>query len=162
MGHRRTYAISAATLFALLLFASSASATPPERYSFSGTNSDVVHCDGFDDNFTDVFSGSGTIFFDRAGNPIRVIEHDVSHSSDTNSVTGLTLHEHDRSTTTVDRRTGQVKIAGGPIRMNRKGEGIVIHDSGIVVFDADGNLIFEGGPHELFHQGDEVFCSALS
>jgi hypothetical protein len=91
-----------------------------------------------------------------------VIEHDVSHSSDTNSVTGLTLHEHDRSTTIVDLRTGRVKIVGGPIRMNRKGEGIVIHDSGIVVFDADGNLIFEGGPHELLHQGDKVFCSALS
>jgi hypothetical protein len=102
------------------------------------------------------------MFFDNKGNAIRVVEHFVSHSTDTNSVTGLTLHEHDQSTITVDLRTGQVSIVGGPIRMNRKGQGIVIHDTGIVIFDAAGNIIFEGGPHQLLHQGDQVFCAALS
>jgi hypothetical protein len=146
----------------LLALAPSAFATPPQTFSFSGTNSDVIHCEGFDDNFTDVFAARGTVFFDNAGNPIRVVEHRVSHSTDTNSVTGLTLHEHDQATITVDLRTGQVTVVGGPIRMNRKGQGIVIQDTGIVVFDAEGNIIFEGGPHEDLHQGDQVFCAALS
>ena len=146
----------------LLALAQPALATPPQTYSVSGTNSDVIHCGTFDDNFTDVFSGRGTVFLDNAGNPIRVVEHFVSHSTDTNSVTELTLHEHDQSTITMDLRTGQLSIAGGPIRMNRKGQGIVIQDTGIVVFDAAGNVIFEGGPHEVLNQGDQVFCAALS
>jgi hypothetical protein len=146
----------------LLVLAPLALATPPQTYSVSGTNSDVIHCEGFDDNFTDVFSARGTVFFDKAGNPIRVVEHGVSHSTDTNSVTGLTLREHDQATITVDLRTGQVTIVGGPIRMNRKGQGIVIQDTGIVDFDAEGNIIFEGGPHESLHQGDQVFCTALT
>ena len=145
-----------------LVLAPLALATPPQTYSFSGTNSDVIHCEGFDDNFTDVFSARGAVFFDNAGNTIRVVEHVVSHSTDTNSVTGLTLHEHDRGTTIVDQRTGQISIVGAPIRMNRKGQGIVIQDTGIVVFDAEGNIIFEGGPHEALHEGDQVFCAALS
>ena len=78
-------------------------------------------------------------------------------------MTGLSLHEHDRYLITVDLRTGQLSIAGAPIRMNRKGQGIVIHDTGIVVFDAEENVIFEGGPHEVLNQGEEaVFCRALS
>ena len=36
--------------------------------------------------------------------------------------------------------------------MNRKGQAIVIQDTGIVAFDAEGNIIFEGGPHESLHQ----------
>jgi hypothetical protein len=145
-----------------LILTPSALATSPQTHTFSGTNSDVVHCGTFDDNFTDVFSGRETTYFDRAGSPIRIVEHAESHSTDTNSATGLSLHEHDQSTTTVDLRTGQVSIVGGPIRMNRKGQGIVIHDTGIVVFDAAGNTIFEGGPHELLNQGDQLFCAALS
>jgi hypothetical protein len=90
MGHRRTYAIFAATLFASLLFASSAIATPPDRYSFRGANSDVVHCDGFDDNFTDVFSGTGTIYFDQGGEPdssdrarcLSFVGHELGDGSD--------------------------------------------------------------------------------
>ncbi len=122
-----------------LVLAPLAGATPPQTFSFSGTNSDVIHCEGFDDNFTDVFSARGTVFFDNAGNTIRVVEHVVSHSTDTNSVTGLTLHEHDQYAMTVDLRTGQLSVVGGPFRMNRKGQGIVIQDTGIVVFDAAEN-----------------------
>ena len=78
-------------------------------------------------------------------------------------MTGLSLHEHDRYAISVDLQTGQLSIAGAPIRMNRKGQGIVIHDTGIVVFDAEENVIFEGGPHEVLNQGEEaVFCRALS
>ena len=146
----------------VLALAPLARATPPQTNSFSGTNSGVIHCEGFDDNFTDVFSVQGTMFFDQKGTPIRVVEHVVSHSTDTNSVTGLSLHEHDRYAITVDLRTGQLSIVGAPIRMNRKGQGIVIQDTGIVVFDAAENIVFEGGPHEVLNQGEQVFCAALS
>ena len=160
--HLRTLLVPVASLLPLLVLTAPALATPPQTASFSGTNSGVINCAGFDDNFTDVFSIQGTMFFDNAGNPIRITEHVVSHSTDTNSVTGLSLHEHDRYTITVDLRTGQVTLAGAPIRMNRKGQGIVIHDTGIVVFDAEENVIFEGGPHEVLNQGEEVvFCKAL-
>ena len=161
--HLRIVLVLPVSLSLALALAAPALATPPETESFSGTNSGVINCAGFDDSFTDVFSAQAILFFDNAGNPIRVTEHVVSHSTDANSVTGLALHEHDRYTITVNLRTGELKIAGAPIRMNRKGQGIVIHDTGIVVFDAEENVIFEGGPHELLYQGDEVvFCRALS
>ena len=160
--HLRTLLIPVVNLLLLLALAAPALATPPQTYSLSGTNSGVINCAGFDDNFTDVFSVQGTMFFDQKGTPIRVVEHVVSHSTDMNSVTGLTLHEHDRYAITVDLRTGQVSFVGGPIRMNRKGQGIVIQDTGIVVFDAAENIVFEGGPHEVLNQGEQVFCAALS
>jgi len=161
--HLRTLLVPAVSLLLVLALAAPALATPPQTASNSGTNSGVIHCAGFDDNFTDVFSSQATLFFDNAGNPIRITEHVASHSTDTNSVTGLSLHEHDRYAITVNLRTGQLSIAGAPIRMNRKGQGIVIHDTGIVVFDAEENVIFEGGPHEVLN-GDEqeIFCRALS
>src|SRR5437762_13073877 len=63
----RTALSSTFGFLALLVLAPPALATPPQTYSFSGTNSDVIHCGTFDDNFTDVFSARGTIFFDKAG-----------------------------------------------------------------------------------------------
>ena len=158
----RTLLILILSVVLSLVLAPLALATPPQTYSFSGTNSDVIHCEGFDDNFTDVFSVQGTMFFDQKGTPIRVVEHVVSHSTDMNSVTGLALHEHDQYAMTVDLRTGQLSVVGGPFRMNRKGQGIVIQDTGIVVFDAAENVVFEGGPHEVLNQGEQVFCAALS
>ena len=161
--HLRTLLVPVVSLLLLLALAAPSLAIRPQTASFSGTDSGVINCAGFDDNFTDVFSAQATLFFDNAGNPIRITEHVVSHSTDTNSVTGLSLHEHDRYAITVDLRTGQVTLAGAPIRMNRKGQGIVIHDTGIVVFDAEENVIFEGGPHEVLNEGEEVvFCRALS
>ena len=161
--HLRTQLVLVVSLLLALALATPALATRPQTASNSGTNSGVINCPGFDDNFTDVFSSQATLFFDNAGNPIRITEHVVSHSTDTNSVTGLSLHEHDRYLITVDLRTGRLSIAGAPIRMNRKGQGIVIHDTGIVVFDAEENVIFEAGPHEVLNQGEEVvFCRALS
>jgi hypothetical protein len=53
----------------VLALAAPALATPPQTGSFSGTDSGVINCAGFDDNFTDVFSAQATVFFDNAGEP---------------------------------------------------------------------------------------------
>ena len=47
-----------------------------------------------------------------------------------------------------------VTTIGSVFRIVIPGQGIVVHDSGIITFDAEtGEVLFEGGPHEAFHLG---------
>ena len=66
--------------------------------------------------------------------------------NDTNSVTGLTVHEHGHFIETFDLRTGTVTVTGNQEVANRPGTGVVVQDTGRIVFDADGNVVlFAGG-----------------
>jgi len=146
----------------LLAAAPDAFAVTPGHFSGSGTGAGVVDCGTFVDNYTDVWSDEGTVFFDRAGALVKVVIHSVSHSTDTNSVTGLELHEHNRYTVTIDFVAQTVKYAGATLLMNRQGAGLVIHDSGIQIWNFDNEEIFEGGIHQAVHEGDAAFCRALA
>ncbi len=146
----------------VLLVAAPALAVTPERFSGSGTGAGVVDCGTFDDNYTDVWSDEGTVFFDQAGAAVKVVIHSVSHSTDTNSVSGLALHEHNHYTVTIDLVAQTVTYAGATRLMNRQGAGLVIHDSGIQIWNFDNEEIFEGGIHQAVHEGDAVFCTALA
>src|SRR5689334_20136003 len=96
-----------------------ASARTPERFTLSITNPGTVDCGTFQDNFTDFFDGTGTTYFDSTGNPIRIVVHWEHHSNDTNSVTGLTLHEHGHFTETIDLLAGTDTFTGNQEIMNR-------------------------------------------
>jgi hypothetical protein len=134
----------------------------PESFSLSFSGS--AKCDGFKDQFTDFFDGRAATYFDSAGNPIRYVIHAEHHSDDTNSVTGLTLHEHGTFTETVDLLTGTDTITGTQEIMNRPGTGIVVQDVGKVVFDSHGDLVFFAGgrKHSELFLGDQVLCDALA
>jgi hypothetical protein len=91
--------------------------------------------------------------------------HFVNHSTDTNSVTGVSFHEHNHGVFTFDYRTGVTTLNGAIIFATRPGVGVAIQDVGRLVFAADGTVVFEAGPHEVAGEfGDPVtpYCEALS
>jgi hypothetical protein len=116
------------------------------------------------DAFDDFFDGFETIYFDAAGNPIRDVLNLEHHSNDSNSLTGLVVHEHGHLTVSFDLLTGTATVTGNQEIISRPGAGVVIQDVGRVVTDVDGNIIFFAGG--LFHSqvllGEQVFCEALA
>ena len=147
-----------------LLGPSIASARAPEREAFSFSNPGVVDCATFEDQFTDFFAARAVRYFDAAGDPTRIVIHWEHHSNDTNSATGLTLHEHGHFTETIDLMSGTDTITGNEEIANRPGTGVVVQDAGKVVDDADGNLVFFAGgrQHSEVLLGDQVLCHALA
>jgi len=88
----------------------------------------------------------------------------VLFRSDTNSVTGLTLHEHGHFTETIDLLSGTDTVTGNQEIANRPGTGVVVQDVGKVVYDANGDLVFFAGGrhHSEVLLGDQVLCDALA
>ena len=127
------------------------------KFRFSGR----VDCGSFSDRFTDRYWIQGRTFFDGKGRAIRTIDHVRHTSTDRNSRTGLTLHQHDRYNIKTDLRTGILRLSGGLFRINRPGKGMVIHDVGRVVMDANQNITFTAGRHDVLGKSSDVFCSAL-
>ena len=165
MKRRIRLAIAGVTATLLLAIPSAASALAPvQEGTFSFSESGSIKCDGFKDQFTDFFVGRSATYFDSAGNPIRIVIHAEHTSNDTNSVTGLTLHEHGTFTETIDLLTGTDTITGIQEIANRPGTGIVVQDVGRVVKDADDNVIFFAGgrKHSELFLGDQVLCDALA
>jgi hypothetical protein len=155
-------AFAAAGLIALLC-AQTAMAGNRDRSHWSVANPGVVECGTFQDQYMDYYDVAETDVFDRAGSVVKVILHVDHHSDDTNSVTGLTLHEHGHFTETVDLVTGTDTVTGNQEIVNRPGTGVVIQDVGRVVYAADGNLVFFAGGrlHSQVLLGEQVWCDAL-
>ena len=152
----------------VLLAAPTAGAMPPMSAPISFTLTGDTDCGTFHDQFVDFFEGTETIFFDNAGTPIRDVIHFVHTSNDTNTVTGLTLHEKDHFTFSTDVTTGAATLTGAIIKVNFPGKGILIQDIGRLVY-ADGfmglPILFEAGHHEFLGQegaGEQVFCAAFA
>ena len=153
---------SIAVLAIAIALAAPASAAPPASERFTDRAAEPVSCDGFDALLERRFLGTVRTYFDNEGAPIRLQVKAAMTGSVTNSVTGkrVSLRGHvqlvDNLLTGTSTFTGQVFMA------NRHGEGVVIHDTGRVVFDADGNVVFEAGPHDAVDAGAQVFCDAVT
>jgi hypothetical protein len=108
-----------------------------------------------------------TTFFDKDGNPIRVqIKIDVSGVV-TNPVNGQSVSNPSHQMVTLDLIEGTETVAGLVYSVTVPGVGVAFHDVGRVVFDAEGNTIFEAGPHDVLNTaGDHAvrtrFCEALT
>ena len=77
-----------------------------------------------------------------------------------NSVTGLTLHEHNHFTVQIDFIGGTVTVNGAINIMQRPGVGSVILNAGHKVFDSETGLpLVLKGPDRA---DDEDFCRALA
>ena len=163
---RRTLIQLAAAVAALSIAVAPSStwAAQPDRFEFSDSNPGTVDCVSFEDQFTDFVDARGTVSFNQSGEPVRIVIHWEHRSDDTNSVTGLTLHEHGHYTETIDLLARTDAITGNQEVMNRPGTGVVVQDVGKVVYDEDGNLVFFAGGrnHSEELRGDEVLCDALA
>ena len=145
---------------AALLLAGATSAKPPERFTESFPYSGSMSCGAFDDVWEGTIELSGMTTFDKAGNPVADIVHfkrvERNWRSDDPSVsmtaTGSWSVHYDYATDT-ETNTGQV------IKQTYPGLGLLFHDVGLIAFSPDGVVVH--GPHDLFEQGDAVFCDAL-
>ena len=142
----------------------SASALAPDRQPISFVGHGVIDCGTFVDAFDDFFNGFETIYFDQAGDPIRDVLNLEHHSNDSNSLTGLVVHEHGHFMVSFDLLTGTATVTGNQEIITRPGIGVVLQDVGRVVFDVNGDLVFFAGG--IFHsqelQGEQIFCDALA
>jgi hypothetical protein len=169
MSAARAVFVSATVLVAMLSLpaagAAGASLQPPTHETLAPSQSSGgIDCGTFEDNFVDFFTGTLTTFYDRNGDPIRLVFHTEHHSIDVNSVTGLTIEEHGHFTVTVDLITGFATTTGNSEVANRPGVGVVVQDVGRTVFDANNNLVFFAGGrnHSELFGGDQVLCDALA
>lgn len=153
-----------AAALAVLAAPTAALATPPDTFR-------IPHEDSFIDEgasaacgFDVLFEVSGIqtvqVLFDAAGNPIRLQVH--GNIEGTVSANGITLREIERGQIFVDLIEGTDTEVGLIFRVFLPGGGTVIADVGRLVFDAEGNLIFEAGPHPALHGDFAALCAALS
>lgn len=155
-----------AAMALMLALAGSASAYPPKFEELDPETGDilVVECGGFDIRDDYVQRGTATTFYDRYGEPVRIRFHYKYVDRFYNSETGK---EYTATTAnTIDfvvHEDGEFD-AGLEYHLTIPGVGLVLLDAGRLVYDAEGNLIFEGGHHPIF-AGDsdtDKFCEALA
>lgn len=147
-----------------VLAPTAALATPPDtfRIPVEGTFIDEgasAAC-GFDVLFE--ISGIETVqvLYDAAGNPIRVQVH--KNIEGTVSANGITLREIEHGQVFYDLVDGTETDIGLVFRVLLPGGGTAIADVGRLVFDAEGNVTFEAGPHPALHGDFAALCAALS
>jgi hypothetical protein len=139
-------------------------ATPPDTFRIPHEDTfideDASAACGFDVLFE--VSGIQTIqvLYDAAGNPIRVQVH--GNIEGTVSANGITLREIEHGQTFYDLTDGSQTLVGLIFRVFLPHGGTVIADVGRLVFDAEGNVTFEAGPHPALHGDFAALCAALS
>jgi hypothetical protein len=142
--------------------ASVAGAVPPERFTeeFEDQFTDTESCD-FPINLHFVGSIDFTLFFDSAGNLVRVqgIGSDVGTA--TNPANGKTATGVDHWLQVEEVESGEFAILGLFFHLNFPGAGIVLIDAGNATFDAEGNLIHMSGPHQALEGDLSALCEAL-
>ena len=108
------------------------------------------------------FSGVQTVqvLYDAAGNPVRLQIH--GNGEATFSANGITLREIERGQIFIDLVEGTETDIGLLFRVFLPDGGTAIADVGRLVFDAEGNLTFEAGPHPALHGDFAALCAALS
>jgi hypothetical protein len=168
MSIRRSGTSFAGAAAVALALAASAGATPPTHedigpipYAFE------VPCAPYGLPFSNQVSGEETLridtFYDAAGSATKVVVHDSFRETDRNSVSGKTLPLTADRVETFDLLAGTRTVVGRSLLMTSPGAGVVILDTGRVVFDAPFHVSFAAGPHDpLFGDVDELACNALA
>jgi hypothetical protein len=104
-----------------------------------------------------------TEFYDRDGNLVREVVHVRYTGTATNDKTGKTLPimgtRH-----LVFAADGTFTETGVLRHVTVSGQGIVLHESGRIVWPADESLppLFVAGPHQLLEGDVAAFCAALA
>ena len=163
----RRSAVLAVLMVALLgIVPATGGAAAPERYTDKFDFEDTIDCAQFNpewtfnDDFHDFFEIRGQLWRDNNGEPVRALEHVHHVSNDVNSVTGLTLHEHNHYTVRLDFVNGTVTLNGAINIMERRGAGQVIHVTGHKILDLEtGEPLVIRGPDVA---DDEAFCAAVA
>jgi hypothetical protein len=172
MNMKRRFVTLVSVAACVLVFAATTEAARP--FHFQDTNSEFdphfATCDGQDISLFTTGRSFGTTFSDRNGDVVRTIVHNRFRDHFRNTVTGEKLLNRGTFQETfipvdgsqdlfTDTVVGHVFLATQPHH------GIVIHDSGRVIFNPDETeILFAAGHHaELVdHQFEALLCSALT
>jgi len=143
--------------------ASVAGAVAPERFTeeFEDQFTDTESCD-FPIDLHFMGSIDFTLFFDSAGNLIRVQGVGSDVGTATNPANGKTAMGVDHWLEVEDVESGEFAVLGLFFHLNFPGAGIVLIDAGNATFDAEGNLIHLGGPHQALEGDFSALCEALA
>jgi hypothetical protein len=140
--------------------------------TFSATNVDTgISCGTFELLVSFTATQTYELRYNSAGLGLEEVSHDNFPRTFVNSVSGKAIagNEHFTDTTEwatpgdlstgTDTFTGAISVATG------QHFGLVSHDVGKVVFDPNGDIIFEGGPHDAtedFPGFVQAICAALA
>lgn len=115
---------------------------------------------GFPITFHQLDRGTYQLLFDKQGNLIRVQVQTLTRGTAT--ANGITLLEQGRENNFNDIVTGTQMDASLEFRVWLPGLGVVIMDTGRLLFDAEGNVVFEAGPHPALEGDFAALCAALT
>lgn len=156
---------------AAMASANAASATPPERFSFTESGTEVLlQCDGVDIVLDSTGTFTGTIFFDQSGEVVKLIRRGRITETLTNSVTGKTVVNRGVFQDSFRRIEGTDEFTHSVVGFDFQGKvggrgPLVFWDVGRKVFDPEtGEIVFRAGRTNLVEgpEVEEVFCAALA
>jgi hypothetical protein len=154
-----------------VLSVTAASATPPERFQFSESGTEVLlQCDGVDIILDTTGTFTGTVFFDQGGEVVRFIRRGRITETLTNSVTGKTVVNRGVFQDFFRRIEGtddfRHSVVGFDFQGKVAGRGpLVFWDVGRKVFDPEtGEIVFHAGRTNLVEgpEVEAVLCAALT
>ena len=147
----------------LFLLSSQVLAAPPAvSYFEDHFEGPIAVCDGIEIIRIADFKFTFKVFFDNNGTPIRLQITERQKNEVFNSLTGESVSYPGNLTITVDLTDDSTTVAGAPIIVTLPGIGPFIRDTGRLVLDAFGNVIFEAGNFDFGPTGDpNLFCDAL-
>ena len=156
--------LSAAAMLATMTGpAFAGSVKQPVTGSFQSTETNVdagvsAAC-GFTVTETDTTKGQFEVFFDSTGTPVRAqVEENYTGVFTAN---GLAVDVAGAGLGIFGINGGETN-AGIDIRVSLPGGGILYIDRGRLVFDDNGNLVSEAGPHPSLHGDIPGLCAALT
>jgi len=135
-------------------------AAPPDHATFTShevfVDSDVCAPEGFSVNVVQDEVNAVRVFFDRSGEVARVSVHTDYRAVIT--ANGHTIVERDKWMD-VFNADGTARTVGDTVHIQGPGGGLVQHDAGQIVVNADGSVAAIHGPHPQFE--GQTFCFAL-
>jgi hypothetical protein len=161
MMHRLTFLLG---LILPLAFAATAAAVQPTKTTqqFHRSSPRFLSCPVFDVAAEFDITRVSTTFYDNAGNPIRIARHLGYVGTLSNSVTGKSLADEGNVLITIDLVAGTTTFDGKGRVDTVPGLGVVFHVSGRMMFDADGDLVYEAGPHDDLDNNLGGLCGYLA
>jgi hypothetical protein len=155
----RAAGLSAIVVAAAVSAPAAASAAPPDHGTFSShevfVDSEVCAPEGFSVDVVEDEVSAFRVFFDRSGEVARVNVH-VDYRA-VITANGHTIVERDKWMD-VFNADGTARTVGNTVHIQGPA-GMVQHDAGQIVFNADGSVAAIHGPHPQFE--GQTFCFAL-
>ena len=125
---------------------------------------DFTHTDSALCGFPIVYTENGTFkvktYYDGAGNPVKLILTNMSRYTESATANGKTLTTNWPASVYYSLENNTAAVAGLRAAYHVPGAGVVLLETGRVVFDlATGDVLSTAGEHQLLDGSADAFCS---